>query len=102
MKESMRRDLRPLPPFASRQTHRLARLRPREWEVLNLLATGATNAEIASSLNLAEGTVRNMVANMTIKLRVADRTQAALLAAREGLGCHELSTRVGEVRPRSI
>ena len=54
----MRPDLRPLHPFASRETHRLARLRPREWEVLNLLATGATNAEIATSLNLAEGTVR--------------------------------------------
>jgi len=30
---------------------------------------------------------------MTIKLRVADRTQAVLLAVREGLGCHELDTR---------
>jgi DNA-binding NarL/FixJ family response regulator len=88
----MRRDLRPLHPFASREMHRLAHLRPREWEVLNLLATGATNAEIATSLSLAEGTVRNMVANVTIKLRVADRTQAALLAVREGLGCHELAT----------
>jgi DNA-binding NarL/FixJ family response regulator len=86
----MRRDLRPLHPSASRESYRLARLRPREWEVLNLLATGATNAEIATSLNLAEGTVRNMVANMIIKLRVADRTQAALLAVREGLGCHAL------------
>ena len=101
MKESTRRDLRPLHPFASRETHRLARLRPREWEILNLLATGATNAEIASSLNLAEGTVRNMVANITMKLRVADRTQAALLAVREGLGCHELSNRPGVARPRS-
>lgn len=101
----MRRDLRPLHPLASRETHRLARLRPREWEVLNLLATGATNAEIATSLSLAEGTVRNMVANVTIKLRVADRTQAALLAVREGLGCHELDThnhRVTGVRARPI
>jgi DNA-binding NarL/FixJ family response regulator len=64
----------------------LARLRPREWEVLNLLATGATNAEMAKRLQVAEGTIRNVVARLTVKLRVADRTQAALLALQEGLG----------------
>ena len=69
---------------------RLASLRPREWEVLNLLATGATNADIARSLSLAEGTVRNVIASLTMKLQVVDRTQAALLAAREGLGYQDL------------
>ena len=64
----------------------LARLRPREWEVLNLLATGATNADMAKRLQVAEGTIRNVVARLTVKLGVADRTQAALLALQEGLG----------------
>jgi DNA-binding NarL/FixJ family response regulator len=58
----------------------------REWEVLNLLATGATNADMARRLQVAEGTIRNVVARLTVKLGVADRTQAALLALQEGLG----------------
>jgi DNA-binding NarL/FixJ family response regulator len=61
-------------------------LRPREWDVLHLLAIGATNAEIADRLSLAEGTVRNVVARLTVKLGVVDRTQAALLASHAGLG----------------
>ena len=67
-------------------------LRPREWQVLGLLATGATNAEIATALSLAQGTVRNVVAHLTVKLGVADRTQAALLGARAGLGPLESET----------
>jgi DNA-binding NarL/FixJ family response regulator len=62
----------PIEPFAS--------LTDRESEVLHLLAGGATNANIARALGLAEGTVRNVVARITVKLGVADRTQAALLA----------------------
>jgi DNA-binding NarL/FixJ family response regulator len=61
-------------------------LRRREWEVLNLLATGATNADMAKRLQVAEGTIRNVVAKLTVKLGVADRTQVALLALQEGLG----------------
>jgi DNA-binding NarL/FixJ family response regulator len=61
-------------------------LTSRERDVLELLATGATNAEIAGALSLAEGTVRNAVARLTGKLGVADRTQLALLAVRAGLG----------------
>ena len=61
-------------------------LRQREWEVLNLLATGATNADMAKRLQVAEGTIRNVVARLTVKLGVADRTQVALLALQEGLG----------------
>jgi DNA-binding NarL/FixJ family response regulator len=81
---------RPRRALQGREVAHLARLRPREWEVLNLLATGATNAEMAERLQLAEGTIRNVVATLTCKLGVADRTQAALLAAREGLGRHEI------------
>jgi DNA-binding NarL/FixJ family response regulator len=57
----------------------------REHDVLRLLATGATNAEIAGALALSEGTIRNAIARVTCKLGVADRTQAALLGYRAGL-----------------
>lgn len=60
-------------------------LSARELQILRLLATGATNAEMAHTLNLSEGTIRNAIARMTRKLGVADRTQAALLASRAGL-----------------
>jgi DNA-binding NarL/FixJ family response regulator len=61
-------------------------LSAREFDVLRLLATGATNAQMARTLNLSEGTIRNAIARLTRKLGVADRTQAALLASRAGLG----------------
>jgi DNA-binding NarL/FixJ family response regulator len=57
----------------------------REHDVLGLLATGATNAEIADALALSEGTIRNAIARVTCKLGVADRTQAALVGYRAGL-----------------
>jgi DNA-binding NarL/FixJ family response regulator len=61
-------------------------LTERESEVLRLLAGGATNAEMGRTLDLAEGTIRNVVAHVTVKLGVADRTQAALVAFHAGLG----------------
>lgn len=57
----------------------------RERDVLRLLAQGRTNAEIASHLFLAEGTVRNHVSVIFSKLGVADRTQAAVIAIRHGI-----------------
>ena len=57
----------------------------REFDVIRLLSTGATNAQMATVLQLSEGTVRNAVARVTCKLGVADRTQAALLGYRAGL-----------------
>jgi len=74
----------------SRQTQLSAaitnRLTEREVDVLKLLAKGFTNAEIAGRLYLSEGTVRNHVSAILAKLDVADRTQAAVLAIRHGLG----------------
>lgn len=63
----------------------LARLSEREREVLRLIARGASNKEIAASLFLAEGTVKNHVTAILTKLEVSDRTQAALRARELGL-----------------
>jgi DNA-binding NarL/FixJ family response regulator len=60
-------------------------LSEREREVLRLLADGRSNREIAASLFLAEGTVKNHVTNLLGKLGVRDRTQAALRARDLGL-----------------
>jgi DNA-binding NarL/FixJ family response regulator len=51
-----------------------------ELEVLRLLADGRSSREIAGSLFLAEGTVKNHVTNVLAKLGPRDRTQAALRA----------------------
>ena len=60
-------------------------LSDRELEILRLVATGASNKEIAATLVIAEGTVKNHVTNILGKLGVRDRTQAALNAKELGL-----------------
>ena len=60
-------------------------LSAREREVLRLLADGLSNADIAKELFLSEGTVRNYVSSLFIKLGVSDRTQAAVMALKHGL-----------------
>jgi DNA-binding NarL/FixJ family response regulator len=62
-----------------------ASLSEREREVLSLLARGLSNADIAARLFLSEGTVRNYVSAIFVKLGVSDRTQAAVLALKYGL-----------------
>jgi DNA-binding NarL/FixJ family response regulator len=61
-------------------------LTPREEEILKLLATGESNREIAQRLFISEQTVKNHVASIFRKLHVNDRTKAALLAVKLGLG----------------
>ena len=60
-------------------------LSDRELEILRLVATGASNKEIAATLVIAEGTVKNHVTNILGKLGVRDRTQAALKVKELGL-----------------
>ncbi|MDH6227620.1 response regulator transcription factor [Streptomyces sp. MJP52] len=64
---------------------RSATLTEREREVLDLIADGRSNREIARSLFLSEKTVKTHVSNILMKLDVADRTQAALWAVRHDL-----------------
>jgi len=60
-------------------------LTAREQEVLELIARGRSNKRIAFELGISEKTVKAHVGHLLAKLGVADRTQAALLAVREGL-----------------
>jgi len=63
----------------------ISQLSERERDVLRLLATGLSNADIAQTLFLSDGTVKNYVSIIFSKLDVADRTQAAIMAIRAGL-----------------
>lgn len=66
-------------------SRRLGDLTEREITVLQLVAEGKTNKEIAVSLSLAEKTIKNHVRNIFKKLSAHDRTEAAIFALRKGL-----------------
>jgi len=63
----------------------LSQLSTREIEVLRLIAKGCANKEIATALDIVEGTVKIHVTNILAKLRVSDRTQAILAAVKQGI-----------------
>ena len=63
----------------------LAQLSPREVEVLQVLAQGRSNKEIAAQLGVAEGTVKIHCASIFGKLGVSDRTQAVVESIKRGL-----------------
>jgi NarL family two-component system response regulator LiaR len=83
------------PSIAKKLMHELQRsselplteepLTAREEEILKLVAQGFSNQEIAARLVISERTVRTHVSNILSKLHLANRTQAALYALREGL-----------------
>ena len=80
------------PTVARRLTRRLAAprdglsaLSTREREILALVAEGCSNQDIAERLVISERTARTHVSNVLGKLQLASRTQAALLAIKEGL-----------------
>ena len=60
-------------------------LTDREREVLILVAQGQSNQQIADALAISERTARSHVSNILTKLGLTSRTQAALLAIREGI-----------------
>jgi DNA-binding NarL/FixJ family response regulator len=79
---------RPIPPdvaaiLASRATH--ATLSPREIEVLELIADGYRNKEIAAELHISNETVKVHVKSILTKLTVSDRTAAVTVAVRRGI-----------------
>ncbi|HEY9643090.1 MAG TPA: response regulator transcription factor [Coleofasciculaceae cyanobacterium] len=55
-------------------------LTAREREVLRMIAVGASNREIAKTLFLSEGTVRNHISRILMRMNLRDRTQAAIVA----------------------
>lgn len=66
------------------ERRRLDLLTPRERQVLALMGHGHTNAEIADELVVAQKTIKTHVSHILAKLRVDDRTKAAVLAVRAG------------------
>lgn len=61
------------------------RLSEKEQQILKLMAGGFSNKEIAESIFLAQGTVKNHVSNILAKLNTRDRTRAVLVALNQGL-----------------
>lgn len=72
-------------PAADPQAGLVEPLSSRELEILGLIATGASNKEVATKLYITEGTVKNHVTNILGKLGVRDRTQAAIKAKDMGI-----------------
>ena len=75
---------RPLPEGTS-QVEALEELTEREREVLSLVAKGMSNAEIAQTLFLSEGTVKTHIKRIFYKLGLRDRTQAVIFAYDVGI-----------------
>jgi len=70
---------------AAAAKEQVAMLTPRELEVLGLVGTGLSNAEIAGRLFLVEGTVKAYVSAVLLRLGVKNRVQAAIVAYEAGL-----------------
>jgi DNA-binding NarL/FixJ family response regulator len=72
-------------PARPRDESRLDALTPRERDVLALVARGLSNVEIARSLVLSEGTVKNHINRILTKLDLRDRVQAVIIGYETGL-----------------
>ena len=72
-------------PRKAQALRRLSGLSERELEVLRLLGSGESNAELAKQLYVSEATVKTYVSRLLAKLNLTNRTQAAILAHEAGL-----------------
>jgi DNA-binding NarL/FixJ family response regulator len=72
-------------PRRAQALRKVAALSEREREVLQLLGTGESNAELAQKLYVSEATVKTYVSRLLTKLDLTNRTQAAILAHEAGL-----------------
>lgn len=79
-------------PAAGRSTFPLGELTPRERSVLEGIAEGLDNAEIATSLGLSAKTIRNHITRVFDKIQVEHRYQAIVLAREAGLGMNSKLT----------
>ena len=78
-------------PAGGRAARPFPELTDREIEILQLIADGRNNLDIARRLHLADKTVRNHVSNVFAKLQVGDRAQAIVRAREAGLGSADRS-----------
>ncbi len=85
-RQDLVRSLRGVSEMAAGSKDLIEPLTDRELEVLRLLATGLSNRDMGSILFIAESTVKTHVEHIIGKLGVSDRVQAAVWAARHGLG----------------
>ena len=73
----------------------LGQLTETEMQILQLVASGRSNKEIATKMVLAESTVKNRLSVLFQKINVADRTQAAIYAITHGLAPIDMTTQPG-------
>ncbi|MDJ0592204.1 MAG: response regulator transcription factor [Pleurocapsa sp. MO_226.B13] len=83
--KALQSSIHPIHPIASTSVNaeQMAKLSSREIEVLKRIATGANNREIGHELHIVEKTVKNHVSNILTKLKLRDRTQAAVWFTRQ-------------------